>query len=212
MVDNDTWCVVVAGGSGARFGAPKQFVELGGVALLDRSVAVARQVCVGVVVVVPSGAPWDPPPGVVVTTGGPTRSASVRAGLAVVPLTVRVVVVHDATRPLASPGLFARVVAAVTGGAAGAIPVLPVVDTVKYLKGDEVGDTVDRETLVMVQTPQAFAAGVLREAHAGGHDETDDAALVVRVGRRVIAVPGEVRNIKITVPDDLGLAAALLQP
>jgi 2-C-methyl-D-erythritol 4-phosphate cytidylyltransferase len=120
------------------------------------------------------------------------------------------VVVHDAARPLATRALFEAVVAAVRSGADAAIPGLPVADTLKRVRDERVLETVDRGELVAVQTPQAFRASMLRAAHAGSDDATDDAALVEAVGGNVVVVPGEPRNLKITTPDDLLVAAALL--
>ena len=97
-----TWAIVVAAGSGSRFGAAKQFARLGRLTVLDRAVAGAREACDGVVVVVGDDAQWQPPDGVRCAPGGATRSDSVRAGLALVPTDAEIVVVHDAARPLAS--------------------------------------------------------------------------------------------------------------
>jgi 2-C-methyl-D-erythritol 4-phosphate cytidylyltransferase len=152
-----------------------------------------------------------------VVAGGATRAESVRAGLAAVPVHVDVVVVHDAARPLAGAGLYAAVVAAVRAGADGAIPGLPVADTLKRVEGDAdasgtgvIVGTVDRGGLVAAQTPQAFRADVLRAAHASGRDATDDAALVEARGGKVVVVPGDPRNLKLTGPRDLAVAEALL--
>lgn len=212
--------IVVAAGSGRRFGGEKQLVDLHGVRVLDRSVAAARSVAAHVVAVVPgdrvdelAGCGAD-----VVVAGGATRSDSVRAGLAAVPAEVEVVVVHDGARPLASATLFVAVVDAVRAGADAAIPGVPVSDTLKRVERaaqdgghDVVGATVDRDGLVAVQTPQAFAADVLRAAHATGAEATDDAALVEARGGRVVVVAGETRNLKITTPDDLRVAEALAE-
>lgn len=214
------WVVVVAGGSGSRFGGAKQFAALGGVRVLDHSVRAART-CGRVVLVVPaagspagpSGGPPDAPasaPGVdAVAEGGVTRAASVRAGLARVPPDAEVVVVHDAARPLAPAALFAAVVGAVRSGAAGAVPGLAVSDTLKRVDGDRVVATVDRAGLVAVQTPQAFDAGALRRAHEASGDATDDATLVEADGGRVVVVPGDPFNIKVTTRADLEIAEAL---
>jgi 2-C-methyl-D-erythritol 4-phosphate cytidylyltransferase len=150
------------------------------------------------------------PPGEGGITGGQTRSESVRAGLAAVPADVEIVVVHDAARPLASAALFAAVIDAVRAGADAAVAVMPVTDTVKRVDGTRVVQTLDRSELVAVQTPQAFKAEILRKAHAAGDNATDDAALVEAVGGTVVVVPGEATNIKITTPDDLRVAEALL--
>ena len=158
----------------------------------------------------PPATTWTAPDGIVVADGGATRSDSVRAGLDRVPDDAEIVVVHDAARPLASRALFAAVIAAVRAGSDAAIPALAVVDTVKRIDGNRVIDTVPRDDLVVVQTPQAFRAGPLRAAHAGDAVGTDDAALVEAGGGTVVVVPGETRNLKLTVAADLELAQALL--
>jgi len=206
-----TCAIVVAAGGGARFGAAKQFASLGAETVLDRSVASARAACDDVVVVVPAASDWQPPAGARTTTGGATRSASVRAGLAHVPPEADVVVVHDAARPLASRALYERVIAAVRDGADAAIPALPIPDTVKRVRDGVVVETVARVDLVAVQTPQAFRRDALERAHAGAGDDTDDAALVEAGGGKVVVVEGDTRNFKVTVPADLELARALLR-
>ena len=201
-----TWTVVVGAGRGARFGddLPKQYQPLAGHRVLDWSLAAARSVSDGIVLVVaPDRVDDDEPQADVVVAGGATRSASVRAGLGAVPDDAEVVVVHDAARPLALPALFEAVVAAVGAGAAGAVPGLPVTDTVKRVRSGRVVETLDRSTLVAVQTPQAFAAHALRRAHAAGGEATDDAALVEAAGGVVVVVLGDPLNAKITTPADL---------
>jgi 2-C-methyl-D-erythritol 4-phosphate cytidylyltransferase len=205
-----TWGIVVAGGTGNRFGAPKQFARLSGVPVIDRALGATREACDGVVVVIPADVSWRAPSGVVTARAGTTRSDSVRSGLALVPEATEVVVVHDAARPLASRALFAAVIDAVRSGADAAVPALPVVDTVKRVAAGRVVGTVDRKDLVIVQTPQAFRAAALRAAHGTGADETDDAALIEAEGGAVVVVPGEARNLKLTVASDLELAQALL--
>jgi 2-C-methyl-D-erythritol 4-phosphate cytidylyltransferase len=203
------WGIVVAAGRGSRFGAPKQFLALNGVRLVDRAVTTASAACDHVVVVLPPGEPWAGPPVTVTAVGGATRSDSVRSGLASVPSDADVVVVHDAARPLATARLFAAVVDAVRAGADAAVPGISLSDTVKRVDGDRVVETVERDDLVAVQTPQAFRAAALRAAHARGGDATDDAALVEQSGGVVVVVAGDRRNIKITGADVLALAAAL---
>jgi len=205
------WGIVVAGGSGSRFGAAKQFARLGGATVLERSIATTARSCDGVVVALPAESGWQPSAPVLAVAGGVTRADSVRAGLAAVPADAEIVVVHDAARPLASRMLFAAVIAAVRAGADAAIPALPVTDTVKRVDGDRVVETVARDGLVVVQTPQAFRADALRRAHATGSDGSDDAVLVEQDGGTVRIVPGEPRNLKITVPDDLEIAAGLIE-
>lgn len=209
VVRGAVWTVVVAGGSGHRFGAAKQYVEVAGRRVVDWSVAAARTVSDGVVVVVPAADVDDPVEGAdAVVAGGSTRAASVRAGLAAVPPDAAVVLVHDAARPAASPALFRAVVDAVRDGAAAVVPGVPVADTLRR-RG---GGTVDRDELVAVQTPQGFRAEVLRAAHAAGGEATDDAGLVEAAGAEVVVVPGEPANRKLTHPADrAGLEAALAE-
>jgi 2-C-methyl-D-erythritol 4-phosphate cytidylyltransferase len=205
------WGIVVAGGRGTRFGAAKQFARLGGVTVLDRSVATTARACDHVVVALPAESGWQPQPPIRAVAGGETRAASVRAGLAAIADDAEIVVVHDAARPLASRVLFASVIAAVRAGADAAIPALEISDTVKRVADDRVIETVSRAGLVVVQTPQAFRADALRRAHALGTDGSDDAVLVEQSGGDVRIVAGEPRNLKITVPDDLEIAAGLIE-
>ena len=194
------WAIVVAAGSGHRFGGPKQYEALGAGTVLDRSIATARDVVDVVVVVVPAGRALEQGE----VEGGPTRSESVRRGLAAVPDDVEVIVVHDGARPFASAPLYGAVIDAVRAGADAAVPGLPVGDTIKVVDDAmTVLGTPERSSLVAVQTPQAFAADRLRAAHASGAEGTDDASLVEAIGGRVVVVPGEPDNRKITVSDDL---------
>lgn len=202
------WAIVVAAGSGDRFGGPKQYEALGGERVLDRSMRAAREVCDGIVLVVHPERQADPEPAVeLVVAGGSTRSQSVRAGLAVVPTDAEVVLVHDAARPLATPALWQRVRDAVGAGADAVVPAVPVVDTLRQVGGG----TVDRSQFVAVQTPQGFAADVLRRAHADGGEATDDASLVEAIGGKVRVVDGETANTKITTPHDLVAVRACLR-
>ncbi|MGI8793074.1 MAG: 2-C-methyl-D-erythritol 4-phosphate cytidylyltransferase [Acidimicrobiales bacterium] len=214
------WTIVVAGGSGSRFGRPKQFDDLEGRRVVDWAIAAARSVSAGVVLVVPADArPVNDMDATgeavdVVVAGGATRSGSVRAGLAAVPAEAEVVLVHDAARPLADTALFQRVIDAVVGGADGAVPAVPVTDTITAatdgLDGGSVGASLDRRGLAAVQTPQGFSAAALRLAHRGDPEATDDASLVAATGGKVVFVPGDPTNLKITHPTDLVVAAALI--
>ncbi len=206
------WAVVVAAGQGTRFGNLKQYALLDGRRIVDWSIDAARAACDHVVLVVPEPHSDEPEPSVdAVVAGGPTRSASVRAGLAAVPDDAELIVVHDAARPLASPRLFQSVIDAVRAGADGAVPGLPVVDTVKRVdrQSREVIDTPDRAALVAVQTPQAFRASILRAAHRSGGEATDDASLVEQCGGTIVVVPGEAENRKVTDQHDLDILSDL---
>ncbi len=193
------WTIVVAAGAGQRFGGAKQFATVGGRTVVEYSIAAARTVSSGVVVVVPPGYSEPVEGADAAVVGGLTRSASVRAGLAAVPDDAAIVLVHDAARPAADAALFARVVAAVEAGADAAVPVVGVVDTLRSIRGG----VVDRDAVRAVQTPQGFRARALRAAHAGGGEATDDAALVESDGGLVVLVDGDRANLKVTEPDDL---------
>ena len=208
--------IVVAAGTGKRFGDRKQFWDLGGQTVAARAVAASRTVADRVVLVAPADALGERHGADVVVAGGSTRSASVRAGLAAIDADAEVIVVHDAARPLASPSLFRAVLAALGASpeVSGAIPGLPVPDTLKLLAPGPsrvVASTLDRASVVAVQTPQAFTATALRRAHAGGADATDDAALVEAVGGRVVVVDGDPKNRKLTTRDDLDVLASDLE-
>ena len=143
-----------------------------------------------------------------VVTGGETRAASVRAALAEVPEDAAVVIVHDAARPLVTDEVVARVLAPLSEGYEGAVPVLALSDTVKRVRAAEVVETVDRDGLVVAQTPQAFLAAALRRAADG--EGTDCASLVEAQGGRIRAVEGDPRLRKVTSPEDLELVSSWL--
>ena len=218
--------IIVAAGRGERLGGetPKALVDLHGRSMLRRS-AEALAACAEVnalIVVAPPGferIAGDEVYGTgklrAVVAGGATRQDSVRAGLARTTDRDRVVLVHDAARPFIDAEVVARVLEGVrTHGAA--IPVAPVVDTIKRVKAGRIGATVDRETLGAAQTPQGFDRKTLLAAYAraarAGVALTDEAMAMERAGLQVAAVPGSVRNFKITTPDDLGRAIRLLTP
>jgi 2-C-methyl-D-erythritol 4-phosphate cytidylyltransferase len=197
-----TWGIVLAAGRGERFGQPKQFLRVGTEMLVERAVATLREVCDGVVAVAVPGT--GPIAGADATVdGGAVRAASVRAGLAAVPATADVIVVHDAAHPLATAALVRRVVGAVEAGADGAVPVVTVTETLARVDGTRLGDIVPKAVVVLVQMPHAFRAGVLRTAHAGDPDVSDEATLLRAHGHTVVAVPGEAANVHVTTPDEL---------
>lgn len=213
------WAIVAAAGKGNRFGGAKQFSPLGDRCVLDWAVQGAARWCEGVVVVLPSASAagehaWRPSDSsrdgseqVVVVAGGVLRSHSVRCGLNRVPDDAEIILVHDGARPLATDGVYQRVIEAVRAGADAAVPVIDVTDTIRW-RG---GGTADRRRLAAVQTPQAFRAGALRAAHAAGADATDDATLAESAGSTVMTVDGDNRNLKITEAHDLVTAEALLE-
>ncbi len=211
--------VIPAGGAGTRFGGrvPKQFLRLGAAPILAVTVRrfATHPSVRAIVVAAPEAyvtrarrvlAPVAGRAPVRVVAGGRTRQDSVWLALQAVPEDAEIVVVHDAVRPLITPRLVNAVVAAaVISGAA--ICALPVSETVKRVRGDLVEATLDRAELWAVQTPQAFRADLLREAHEKARRDgvvgTDDAMLVERLGHPVRVVPGLLENVKITTPEDL---------
>ena len=213
--------VVPAAGQGLRLGAgrPKALAELAGEALLVHAVRGLRAAPSVELVVVAAPAqelatmqallaPYD----VLVVAGGATRQDSVGLALAALPARVELVLVHDAARCLTPVTVIEAVVAALRGGAQAVVPVLPVVDTIKRV--DQYGvvlETVDRSALRISQTPQGFVRRLLERAHAAasaGH--TDDASLVEALGLPVATVAGSPESFKVTAPQDLVLAQALL--
>ncbi len=220
----DAVAIVLGAGSGERLGleTPKAFVPLGGRPILARAVESAFE-CprIGLVVVTaPAGAEdlahaiVEPLGAHAVVTGGPTRHASVRTALSVVPEEAAAVLCHDAARALATPELFSAVLDALDGWD-GVVPAIPIPDTVKRVRGEVVLATEAREDLALAQTPQAFRASALRDAHAkaveAGRAFTDDAAALEWAGYRVRTVPGEPANFKITTAEDLARAERLLE-
>ena len=216
------WAVLAAAGSGERLGAdrPKAFVRLGKQPLLAESLARldASEWVDAIVVAAPPG--WEEPAILLAeelgcgkvsacVTGGATRADSVRIGVAEVPADVAVVLVHDAARPLLDDAVVERVVTAIGDGWDGAVPALPISDTVKRVDGERIVETVSRDELYVVQTPQAFVAQVLRGALTGS-DWTDCSAAVEAAGGRVRVVDGDPRLLKVTDAADLDRVAALL--
>jgi 2-C-methyl-D-erythritol 4-phosphate cytidylyltransferase len=203
--------IVLAGGGGTRFGGPKQYADLGGRTLLERTTATAATACDGLVVVLPDPDTAPPTPGRRVR-GGATRAESVRAGLAAAPAGATVLVVADAAHPLASEALYRRVIDAVLAGAEAAIPGLPLTEAVATLEpGGYTGATHAAAGHVLVQTPHAFRAGLLRAAHAGGAAAVEDSSLVASLGAKVLVVPGDPLNVHVTTPEELALARRLVQ-
>ncbi len=197
--------IVVAAGRGERFGGPKALLEVGSRPLWRWARdALVEGGCSPVVVVgeVPGGVP-----------GGARRRDSVAAGLGHAPLDATHILVHDAARPLASPALVAAVIERLrVGDVSAVVPAVAVRDTLKEVVDDRVVGTVDRQSLVIAQTPQGFEIGALRAAHDGEDGEaTDDAALVERAGGVVAIISGEAENLKITYPGDLAVVEALIK-
>jgi 2-C-methyl-D-erythritol 4-phosphate cytidylyltransferase / 2-C-methyl-D-erythritol 2,4-cyclodiphosphate synthase len=221
VTGGDAAAIVLAAGDGRRLGAgePKAFVTIGGRSLvaLSSAAAAASPAIGSVVAAVPPGledrarellvgiaVP------VTVVAGGNSRQASVAAALGAVSDTVQVVICHDAARPFAPPDLFSAVVAAIDDEVDGAIPVVPINDTVKRVAGEMIVGTESREGLALAQTPQAFRLEALMEAHRRAHEAsvsfTDDAGVVEWAGYRVAAVQGDPRNFKVTTLMDLARA------
>jgi 2-C-methyl-D-erythritol 4-phosphate cytidylyltransferase len=218
------WAVLAAAGRGERLGGdrPKAFAKLRDRPLLAESLErlEASDWIDAIVIVAPAG--WEEPSillaeelgcAKVVTCvrGGETRAESVRAGVAEVSEDAAVVVVHDAARPIVTDDVLERVLTALNEGWDGAVPALPVADTIKRVQGGQVIETLSRDDLVAAQTPQAFVAPALRDALSGDlGGATDCASLVEARGGRVKAVPGDARLLKVTGDDDLKLVRSFL--
>jgi 2-C-methyl-D-erythritol 4-phosphate cytidylyltransferase len=219
-----TWALIAAAGSGERLGIdrPKAFAALGGRPLLAESIDRLdhSELVDAIVVAAPPG--WEEPAillaeelaaskVVACVTGGATRAESVALAFAEVPEEALVVLVHDAARPLLDEAVLERLLAPLAGGFDGAVPVLPVADTLKRVRRGAVVETVVRDDLAVSQTPQAFLAQALRRALAQDMSgATDCAALVERAGGRVAAVEGDPRLVKVTTAADLALVEPLL--
>jgi 2-C-methyl-D-erythritol 4-phosphate cytidylyltransferase len=218
------WAVLVAAGAGERLGAdrPKAFAGLGGRPLLAESLERldGSDWIDAIVVAAPPG--WVEPAILLaeeyalskvagVVAGGATRAESVRKALAEVGEDALVVLVHDAARPLVSDAVVERLLSALGEGWDGVVPGLPVTDTIKRVDGNRVVETLERDALVAVQTPQVCPAETLRRAYAGElAGATDDASLVERAGGRVAVVPGDPKLLKVTSRDDLALVESWL--
>jgi 2-C-methyl-D-erythritol 4-phosphate cytidylyltransferase/2-C-methyl-D-erythritol 2,4-cyclodiphosphate synthase len=211
--------ILLAGGSGTRFGAgtPKQYLTLAGRSVIRHAAeALARHVTLlqpvgdaGPIAAHLAGISHLPP-----VPGGATRQDSVMAGLtALIPHVPDVVLVHDGARPLFPGGTIPALLAALET-APGAIPALPVADTLKLVSGGTITRTVPRDGLYRAQTPQAFRFQALLDAHrAGTVGATDDASLIEAIGGAVAIVPGSEDNIKVTYPEDLArLERIMRQP
>jgi 2-C-methyl-D-erythritol 4-phosphate cytidylyltransferase len=219
------WAVLVAAGRGERFGGdrPKAFAKLRGRVMLAESLErLERSDWIEAIVVV-APVEWEEPSILLAeelsagkvsscVPGGATRADSVRAGVAEVPDDVPVILVHDAARPLLPEAVIERVITALGDGWDGAVPALPVADTIKRAgENGAVLETLDRSGLVAVQTPQAFASAALRNALGGDlAGVTDCAGLVEAAGGRVRIVEGDPRLLKVTMLADLALVETLL--
>jgi 2-C-methyl-D-erythritol 4-phosphate cytidylyltransferase len=217
------WAVLVAAGRGERLGEdrPKAFVRLGDLPLLAEPLRRLDESAWIDAVVVVAPPEWEEPAILLAeeigaskvtacVTGGETRTDSVRAGVAEVPDDAAVILVHDAARPLISDEVIERVIGALGEGFDGAVPALPASDTVKRVAGGVVEETLSRDELVTVQTPQGFVAAVLRAALASGDEGSDCASLVERHGGRVRVVEGDERLLKVTTRADLERVASWL--
>ncbi len=221
----DVGVVIVAAGSSSRMGDGelKQFKWIAGRPMLLHSLQLfqSRADVAMVVCVVPREYAGDPPPWIfqsdserlLLSVGGRTRAESVRNGIADLPASCAIILVHDAARPLVPMPVVDRVVDAVRAGTS-AIAALPVVDTLKEVDGGgRIVRTVPRDGLWRAQTPQGFSRDVLLRAHRaaidGGYDATDDAALVERIGEPVVVVRGSEHAMKVTEQADFSRAEAI---
>ena len=219
MKHNPTSAAIIAGaGMGHRLGAdiPKALIQIDGVTLIERAFAALSSVVDEIVITAPAG--YEETfraivgESATVITGGVLRSDSVNLALKSLSPSTKYVLVHDAARALATSDLAQRVLNELNSGESAVIPALNVVDTIKEVDRDGyVRNTPDRSVLRAVQTPQGFTVEVLQRAHEASDDATDDAALVEALGIKVKTILGEVRAMKITNPEDIGMALTLLR-
>ena len=219
MKHNPTSAAIIAGaGMGHRLVAdiPKALIQIDGVTLIERAFAALSTVVDEIVITAPAG--YEETfraivgESATVITGGVLRSDSVNLALKSLSPSTKYVLVHDAARALATSDLAQRVLNELNSGESAVIPALNVVDTIKEVDRDGyVRNTPDRSVLRAVQTPQGFAVDVLKRAHEASDDATDDAALVEALGIKVKTILGEARAMKITNPEDIGMALTLLR-
>lgn len=220
--------ILAAAGPGKRFGGnrPKQFHKLGGIPILDRTMAffvgypgVCEISLAAPVREIPSlerqVTRWHGKPAIHIVKGGKTRQESVERALAALTTDCKWVAVHDVVRPLLNRPLFAAVLRGARQSGA-AIPAVAVTDTLKRIDAKGfICETIPRESYVQVQTPQVFRRDILlkafRRARRDGFVGTDEAMLVERLGVPVKVVPGSRHNLKVTVPEDLRLAEWLVR-
>jgi 2-C-methyl-D-erythritol 4-phosphate cytidylyltransferase len=203
--------IIVAAGTGTRFGGLKQLELLEGRRIVDISLSIARPFVDYVVCVKTPTVDFGSLEADMVVDGGDTRSGSVRIGLEALPEDVDFVLVHDAARPLASGNLYLEILSKLEHGSTAVVPVVAVSDTIKEVEDGRVVRTADRSRLFLTQTPQGFSKLVLVEAHRSGLDATDDAQLAEMIGVPVDVIPGETSNFKITTMEDLDRASHLLK-
>jgi 2-C-methyl-D-erythritol 4-phosphate cytidylyltransferase/2-C-methyl-D-erythritol 2,4-cyclodiphosphate synthase len=211
--------IIAGAGLGNRLGAkiPKALIQIDGRTLVERAFAALSPVVDEIVITAPAGFEEEfrklVGESATVITGGVLRSDSVNLALAALSQSIEYVLVHDAARGLATSELATRVLQELKSGEAAVIPALPVVDTIKEVDSSGyIRNTPNRSALRAVQTPQGFALSVLKRAHEASEDATDDAALVEALGVRVKTIPGEARAMKVTNPEDISIAVALLNP
>lgn len=207
----DVSVIVLAAGSGSRFGKPKQFLELKpGVRLVDAAVDSAFEITNNVVLVLPDGYDWDGRAVPSVVAGGESRLDSVAAGLSALREDQDMVVIHDAAHPLAPKQAFLDVIEAIRVGADAAVPFLRVADVVKRIDDQGRLSTVGRDGLGLAQVPMGFARERLLEAHArrttASQDAWEDAMLLEMADAQVVSVPGSSRNVHVVTQEDLELA------
>ncbi|NOY70075.1 MAG: 2-C-methyl-D-erythritol 4-phosphate cytidylyltransferase [Deltaproteobacteria bacterium] len=224
----DVFAVIVAAGRGTRMGGDvlKQYLDMGGLSILSRTLEVFilhRQIgriylvvpendfdfCRKMVIAPLMGSGRE----IHLIAGGKTRFDSVENGLAAIPASEGIVLVHDGVRPFVTPDIISACMAEAVKTKA-CIAAVPVADTLKMVSNGRITSTLERNSIFMAQTPQAFDLSLLKAsfafARSTGFTATDEAALVEHYGKPVSIVAGSRANIKITTPDDLALARALL--
>lgn len=206
---DEVWAIVLAGGTGTRYGRLKQLEELAGMRLVDHTVAAARRTCDRVALVLPPGVAWDGEPVDVLATGGDHQSASLRNALEAVPESATVLVLADPAHPLAADRIFTETVAEVRAGADGAVPVVPMLEVVQRVVEGVVVETLPKEDTWVTQSPQAFRAAALRAAHADAPRPVENSGMLAALGHRVVTVAGDPANLHVATAEDLAVVRRL---
>ena len=212
MAVGEIWAIVLAAGSGRRFGAAKQFERIDGVRLVDRAIALARPHVVGIVLALPDGVEWDGDAVERTVVGGATHAESTRCALAALPEQVATVLITAPSHPLIPPTLFSSVLAALQDDTVdAAVPLLPLADAVKIDDGVQVRSVTTDGRPSVAQLPFAVRRTPLDRAIAAVPEFTEELAAIEALGGRIVSVDGDPANIHVATPADFALATLILR-
>ena len=212
MGAGETWAIILAAGSGRRFGAAKQFERIDGVRLVDRAIDLARPHVAGIVLALPDGVEWDGARVELTAVGGATHAESTRRALAALPEHVASVLISAPSHPLIPSTLFSSVLAALQDDTAdAAVPLLPLADAVKVDDGVQVRSVPTERRPSVAQLPFAVRRAALDRAAASVPEFTEELAAIEALGGRIVGVDGDPGNIHVATPADFALATLILR-